>query len=219
MLDTCTAKSKKKIFLACCLCWQWVSFFKFFKSTPLTTKSFYILKLLNSYLTVYLFPLLLFTTGKAEVDRSRLDVTLKLKKGRQLVGCASVTLKVSVNNLWSIGIVAVQLIYRQYINIHTLYLARSMWNASIQTHDRLEASELAASPVNLWSLRMNSEPQWNVSKLELPTVPWKQNSPIFDHEKVVFRFESVLDRVRPVFLSCLERNPRSCRQCNCATAA
>lgn len=42
---------------------------------------------------------------------------------------------------------------------------------------------------------------------------------MFDNEIVVFRFDSVLDGVRAVFLSCLERNPRSCRQYYCATAA
>lgn len=98
----------------------------------LTTKSSYTLKLQNSHFTVYFFFFLLLhsiqessrcavtletwllTTSEAEVDRSRLNETVKLKKGRQLVGYASVTLKVSVDKLWSVGIVAVQLIYIQY---------------------------------------------------------------------------------------------------------
>lgn len=162
MLDTCTVP--KVTFLAC-LCWQCFVFFKSFKSTLWTTKSSYTLKLLNFHFTVYLLPFL-FTSPNSTVFekfqcRSKLGLltpwrsgsrslapwrdTSSSKKGRQLVGCASFTLKVSVNNLWSIGIVAVQLVYRRYIRIHSLYFARSIRNASIARHGRLEASQLASS--------------------------------------------------------------------------
>lgn len=160
MPNTCTAVSNRVIFyVVCCDC-----FSHYFKP-PLTTKSSYTLKTLHSLImNVFLFREVqsrskhgCWRVSEAEVDRSRLDVGLKLKKRRQFERLAAFRFR------WrwaSITCVLSQTLpyntYMQFIDIHILHLALKCEGVG------LVANELAVSVrircFCVWTVSYN---EWN----------------------------------------------------------